>query len=1239
MNRFIGFAFAFCVLSVNASVPCLQPGVKEYVAGEGCYAVAGKVAVFDDNAQCRIGAYEVPGLSDRRVWNGALPECGIMIAVEGSTFGKSLVNRFGLKIPEHEQGYAIAVTEKSVAIVGRDPIGALYGCATFRQLAQSDSVLACTIRDWPDFRYHGEVSIGRGLWFFGAGKDLPGRFEAMRRAVDELVRHKVNLAGDLFRVRANTTEEELKEWRSFLAYMRERGIRLHLYSTMAIWDRDVHPKSVSLKNWRCVVGHRASYDHYHCWSDDAAIRASAERYADFLVRIGARDALVTMHPADDGGVEDPENWSRRCEACRRRWKDDERWAATANIINIWGDVFKRRLPKVSLGSCIYPYWISWLKRPFEERSQLWKQNVTEYWRLLDKAIEDKDFWFSSWAATPAQLREYRTYVPSRPIHISDPYPQNAGVFSTCHRKIGTLNGDNIERSTPAGGDQNLPEACFLAAEYAWDANAPGKEIYDGGVYYNPLTDQTGPDMVITNSLVRICRTFWGDRFAPYMVRILSSGVMPRYIEDPESTVRHWRRRFANPDYDPSSKHGRKFARESLLAVDDASFLRSQLTAAECCENAVAEAVPTAMDLKDPVRRRYFAYFAKRAPLWTACARVRLALREAKELKSKGLREEACELLRRARKRCIDDYRKAEESPFAKEIDFRSDISHDDKMLRSDIWLNMIDAELESGRPRFRVGILSDTHITNDPASLGLVQKAMVLFSRENVDVICHLGDLADFYAPKGFVHYRRAVEDAFAGNMPLTFYAFGGHDRNRYRCRKEDADRETAVWEIMRKALKASHGLYDVVEFKGYPFVIVQEYMDVKRAEKLLKGAIDRYPDKPVFLLYHEPAMSTTESSAGWGNWAIRRICDRYPRVVLLSGHTHGSVRNELMIWQEGFTAINGGCLYKWLGPVANIDYKLRMKHDDGVIVMDVNSDSLVFHRYSVMTGLEYNKENPWRVPLPFYVKDAPYRKDVRQAHSPIPQWRDGAQLETDWTREMLKVAFPPANHRIGIYRNIVKITDSNGQTVTMASDAGEFWRVSNNVNRCEFSFSIDYFSPGSKLSVSAWAEGFFGNRSDELKVDTRMPRWCSPGRLLWQTEDAFQDLSVRYGSRKGREQPVTLDKDGWLCVTGRVFRVDLPVHVFPATDLPGQKYSVLLTLEDQRSKGGCWRIELVDSRTFRPLVAERINTMEGTVGRTTYRLALTKKDAGILPVTVSFTYGGPWSRIKLSGVQVRSIR
>ena len=85
----------------------------------------------------------------------------------------------------------------------------------------------------------------------------------------------------------------------------------------------------------------------------------------------------------------------------------------------------------------------------------------------------------------------------------------------------------------------------------------------------------------------------------------------------------------------------------------------------------------------------------------------------------------------------------------------------------------------------------------------------------------------------------------------------------------------------MRKALRASHGLYDVVEFKGYPFVIVQEYMDVKRAEKLLKGAIDRYPDKPVFLLYHEPAMSTTESSAGWGNWAIRRICDRYPRVVL----------------------------------------------------------------------------------------------------------------------------------------------------------------------------------------------------------------------------------------------------------------------------------------------------------------------------------------------------------------------
>ena len=47
------------------------------------------------------------------------------------------------------------------------------------------------------------------------------------------------------------------------------------------------------------------------------------------------------------------------------------------------------------------------------------------------------------------------------------------------------------------------------------------------------------------------------------------------------------------------------------------------------------------------------------------------------------------------------------------------------------------------KPVFRAGLLTDTHIHDKPQTCAHVGKAMEFFAREKVDVICHLGDLAN----------------------------------------------------------------------------------------------------------------------------------------------------------------------------------------------------------------------------------------------------------------------------------------------------------------------------------------------------------------------------------------------------------------------------------------------------------------------------------------------------------------
>ena len=614
---------------------------------------------YQNQEQCRIGAEEIPSSGRKTAYaGGRLPGTGVCIAVGDSAFGKKLVADFGLDVPEKEQGYAICVKGPRAAIVGFDAIGTLYGAETFRQMMAGGKVNSATVRDWPDILGRGGMSIGRGIWKWTEGENDAGRIEGLKRGIDELARHKMNGVKDMFRAWVDSPDSAFAVYREVLRYARARGIRptFEAPAGTGIWSSRNCPAGLTPAKWPCVATTRNWGDIYYCWADDKAIEASANRCIDYLMKFGIDDPVVQVHPADANNAKDPECWSKRCAKCRARWKDDERWKASANILNIWQRVFKNRMPNASLVSPVVPYTISMLSTKPEARDELWRQNVTEYWRKLDAALEDRNMAFTSWSASRAAIDEYRRLVPERTIFFGDTYPNNPGLFLTCRRKLGTMyepSGRVAYRIT--GSDSNGRwESCLLAAEYAWNVYAPGWEPYDGISYWHPVNDTTGPEAVMTNVLPRICRTFWGAELAPYMCEVMSSGVLPKYLENPSETVRLWNKVLCNPDYDPFQPAGRGGDKGKGMFVDSIDFRRRQLAAAEKCLRAFSEARPSA-DSLDRFKRRYFDSMADAAPRWRDLARGLVARKEMEAALEDGDAARALSVVKAAANdiRCAD----------------------------------------------------------------------------------------------------------------------------------------------------------------------------------------------------------------------------------------------------------------------------------------------------------------------------------------------------------------------------------------------------------------------------------------------------------------------------------------------------------------------------------------------------------------------------------------------------------
>ena len=215
-------------------------------------------------------------------------------------------------------------------------------------------------------------------------------------------------------------------------------------------------------------------------------------------------------------------------------------------------------------------------------------------------------------------------------------------------------------------------------------------------------------------------------------------------------------------------------------------------------------------------------------------------------------------------------------------------------------------------PIFRAGLMTDTHWTEDPKSFDRTEAALRIMKKEKVDMICHLGDIADKHYTSAYRYYRTKLFPAvFPEKPPRELFVYANHDALR-RDGAGGAVRKDipGFFAAMRRDLGIPHAPDDRVVFRGYPFVIFQQFVEQETMEKMLAETAREFPNGPIFVLDHVPAPRGDADK----NNKRRRVYDRYPRVVHIYGHVHTPLRDENAIWQAAYTSVGAGCMQNWRG-------------------------------------------------------------------------------------------------------------------------------------------------------------------------------------------------------------------------------------------------------------------------------------------------------------------------------------
>lgn len=500
------------------------------------------------------------------------------------------------------------------------------------------------------------------------------------------------------------------------------------------------------------------------------------------------------------------------------------------------------------------------------------------------------------------------------------------------------------------------------------------------------------------------------------------------------------------------------------------------------------------------------------------------------------------------------------------------------------------------KPLWKAGIVTDTHVKRTRESCELVKKACDLFAEQGIDIFINCGDIADHYYPEAYPILKELTDAAFPAKPPRKIWVYANHDR---------IDRQDEPWEKVmvdvKRLLGATNDIYDLVDMNGYPLLVFPQWLDMERAEKTIAGvcADPKYAGKPVFIFDHVPPEATTDNSITWGSRARLDLYSKFPRIVNVTGHSHGSLRSELNIWQGGFTSVNMGCLQVWGGHA--VGGAPASKKNYGAVVMEVYADRLVFRRFDVRTKEEYGADERWTVPLPFDPATAPYRRGRTMETEPVPQFPAGATLalKADSPFTAVDMTFPRAEGKHGTYIYKVQVTTPEGEPLTRNDMFGQFYlpegeRTATLVRK----LSAGYFDPGKRYRVRITPCNCFGKGGKPIEAEFTAPA-ADGFKTLFESADPMAECPFMTGLDGGKRIKA---KDGWYDIGAGNHRLEFPDGLWAGKG----RFRFTVDMETKQTAVRTWTLVLRNPNPLKNANA-RIATPAGDSGKMRYVIEFTK--------------------------------
>ena len=553
---------------------------------------------------------------------------------------------------------------------------------------------------------------------------------------------------------------------------------------------------------------------------------------------------------------------------------------------------------------------------------------------------------------------------------------------------------------------------------------------------------------------------------------------------------------------------------------------------------------------------------------------------------------------------------------------------------------------EEEKPLLKVGLMTDTHVGKTKESCSRARLAYELFRDIGVDMIVNDGDVADHHYPTGYVAYREMVEETFAGvpadRRPQEIFVYAWHDAFDYKGHpRGDATKDAPeAFGNMQRLIKSPNGPYAADEIKGFPYVVIPQFygrdglVDWKRFDKMLSDAEKSHPGKPVFAFAHVPPAGTTRSMRGSAD--KRKVLNRHPMAVNISGHTHGSLRDERAIWQGEFTSINVGCLQNWGGGLPGSAPKRMQNY--GAVLMEVFANRIVFRRFDVRDRKEYSADAPWIVPWPFDPATAPYRRGPRAAASKAPEFAPEAKITVTMGTpfKTATIAFPcvsgavrPLAYRI----EIEKREGGDGWIPFARKDVyGDFWqREADRPTSVAQAIPSAYFTGGAQYRVAVRPRNVWGHEGRELSCTFTAGSPAADGTLVWESSSPMTDCRFLKGLAS---HTALAAKDGFYEMkAGAQARLAFPKGVWDGPK--GARFRFTVDMTTEQGEEPCWTFVLRNRTPLNNAVA-RTSTPPGKSGTMRYVQEFAKIEA-------AYTYDllvreGGTGRIRFDHVKIERL-